>query len=624
MIGKTIDKYRIIKEIGQGGMGVVYLAEHTTLGKKYALKFLFAHFARNAELKERFIREAKAQASLKHPNIVGTVDYLEYEGDHIMVSEYIEGRNLSDFMKKHRKPLQPQAILKIMEGPLDALGYVHAKGIIHRDLKPSNILIDPNGLGHITDFGIALIMNMERITRTGIGMGTPLYMSPEQVSDPKNIDHRSDIYSFGCILYEMSTGEVPFIADTEYKIKYGHVEKTPRNVLELNPSLPVGFAAAIMKALAKNPNDRFFSCSEMLNTLRKGSAGYAPPKEKKNSRNQKKVAQQKQRKAQLHQQSSMVKKGKTTSTTLKIRRAGRRRIRRNIFYAVLVVLAVFFVFFIFQLLKNKSGPPSPAKEQPIESDTTQENYIDICDLKADWIRGPSYGMQGSAIDVGIQYTNLGKNATDVMTYYYLSSDPRYDKGDFFLDKYGPFTRIDSGRTIYHSYGIPINIPAGAPPGTWHLLYTVKSGNYNLTDTNPENDFTGYYPLVIRPAMKRCRIWIPNWHCEGPPHDTKYVSAGKTYKFHREVRNEGPNSCSELVLKYYWSEDGIVDGSDKFLEEEIISLKITNNWNFVNLSIPSNAVPGRKYWIGFTVNPKDCQLEQFEQEKPYSAWEVGIQ
>jgi len=267
MINKTIGNYKILKEIGEGGMGTVYLAEHVTLGKKYALKVLFPHLAKKKDLRERFIREAQAQATLNHQSIVRVTDYIEYQGQHILVSEYIEGPTLSEYMQKKGK-LSAKEILHIVEGPMEALNYVHSKGIIHRDIKPSNILIDESGKSYITDFGIALILGADPLTQIGATMGTPHYMSPEQALNPKKIDHRSDLYSVGCVIYELATCEPPFDGETSFEIVDKHKNEIPRDISLLNRSLPADFASAIMKALAKSPNDRFSGCGEMLKALK--------------------------------------------------------------------------------------------------------------------------------------------------------------------------------------------------------------------------------------------------------------------------------------------------------------------------------------------------------------------
>lgn len=269
MIGKTIDKYKILKELGEGGMGKVYLAEHITLGKKYALKVLIPRFSKMKKVNERFLREAKAQALLDHPNLVQVVDYLEYDRMHIIVSKYIEGTNLSELMEKKKAAFSMEEIIGIMEGPISALNHAHSKGVIHRDIKPSNILIDKERKGYISDFGIARIIGTEPITDSE-HLGTPHYMSPEQSINPRGVDHRSDIYSIGCILYEMASCQPPFGYYTDlttFQIIQKHIEEPPRPLSEVNPSISKSLIYVVEKCLAKKPEDRFDGCSDLLNAL---------------------------------------------------------------------------------------------------------------------------------------------------------------------------------------------------------------------------------------------------------------------------------------------------------------------------------------------------------------------
>jgi len=273
MIGKTIGNYKIIKELGEGGMGTVYLAEHITLGKNYALKVLFPRFSKMKNVKERFLREARAQALLEHPNLVQVVDYMEHNKMQIIVSKYIEGPTLSELIEKKKGAFSVEEIIGIMEGPISALNYAHSKGVIHRDIKPSNILTDKEGKGYITDFGIARLIGTEPLTDSE-HLGTPHYMSPEQSVNPRAVDHRSDIYSIGCILYEMASGQPPFGYYTDltaFQIIQKHVEEPPKPLSDVNPSLPRYYVDATEKCLAKKPENRFDGCGEMLDALRKSS-----------------------------------------------------------------------------------------------------------------------------------------------------------------------------------------------------------------------------------------------------------------------------------------------------------------------------------------------------------------
>ena len=265
MIGKTIREYKIISEIGEGGMGTVYLAEHSILGK-FALKALAPQLLRNNEFRNRFISEAKAQFALKHDNIVQLHTFME-EGDNLfLVMEYIDGDPLDVLIEKKKKLPEKEALL-IFNNVLSGLNYAHSKGIIHRDIKPSNILLTSAGTAKIMDFGIAIMASGKRLTKTGTAVGTSWYMSPEQIARPKEIDHRSDVYSLGIILYEMLSGQVPFDGETDYEIYQKHINVAPPDITSLSKKLSPTLAGIIHKALEKNPDDRFDGCGEVLHYI---------------------------------------------------------------------------------------------------------------------------------------------------------------------------------------------------------------------------------------------------------------------------------------------------------------------------------------------------------------------
>lgn len=212
--GTMINSYRVLTPIGSGGMGDVYLAEEAILGRKVAIKVLNPLLTREEQFKQRFINEAKIQASLQHPNIVGLYSFFDYEDNYYMALEYAEGKTLKDIIAE-TGPMPEARVRKILQQILNALQYAHGKGIIHRDIKPSNIMVDGNDTVKIMDFGIARIMEDSHLTRTGLKVGTLYYMSPEQIVTPKEVDNRTDIYSTGIVLYEMLTGQLPFNTDTE-------------------------------------------------------------------------------------------------------------------------------------------------------------------------------------------------------------------------------------------------------------------------------------------------------------------------------------------------------------------------------------------------------------------------
>lgn len=263
MIGKTIGNLRIVSEIGRGGMGVVYLATHITLEKKFAVKCLSPHLTEDPRFRERFYMEARNQALLDHPGIVQATDFFEEEGTFFFVMEYVNGSSLADMIRESGK-LSEEEALAIFRGFLDALNFAHNRGIIHRDIKPSNILIDSNGRARIMDFGIAILMEGERLTATGSSVGSPWYMSPEQIIHPLDIDHRSDVYSSGVLLYEMLAGDVPFDGESEFSVQEQQVHTKVPDPRQRNPKIPLELSRIILKAMEKSPENRFQGCAELL------------------------------------------------------------------------------------------------------------------------------------------------------------------------------------------------------------------------------------------------------------------------------------------------------------------------------------------------------------------------
>lgn len=266
MIDKTIGNYKFLSEIGEGGMGIVYLAEKLDLSKHYAVKSLKPEYARNPELRRRFSREAKNQAKLRHPNIVEASDFLEHEEHCLLVMEYVDGKGLDRIIEEQGRLSEKEALI-IFKDVLKALNHAHLNNMIHRDVKSSNILVDKSGTAKIMDFGISILAGEKRYTQIGAEIGSPCYMSPEQISSPKSIDRRSDVYSIGILLYEMLTGNVPFDGETDYEIMDKHINTPAPDPIRINPNIPKTIANMIFKALEKNPDDRFSDCVEFLECI---------------------------------------------------------------------------------------------------------------------------------------------------------------------------------------------------------------------------------------------------------------------------------------------------------------------------------------------------------------------
>jgi tetratricopeptide (TPR) repeat protein len=262
----VIGQYKIIEKIGEGGMGVIYKAEHCTLEQIVAIKALPETFSANPDLRERFIREAKIQAKLSHPNVVNIHNFFEFEGNYYIVMEYVEGETLEALIKT-KGLLPPDSCIRMFKQILAGIGYAHSKEIIHRDVKPSNIMINKDGIVKITDFGIAKITGDMMKTQPGVKVGTIWYMSPEIVKG-HSAGVSSDIYSLGVTLFEMITGNVPFSGNTEYTIMKNIVECPPPSPREFYPYVPVSLEKAILKAIAKEPAERFRSIEEFEAALK--------------------------------------------------------------------------------------------------------------------------------------------------------------------------------------------------------------------------------------------------------------------------------------------------------------------------------------------------------------------
>lgn len=277
LIGKTLDNYRIIEHIASGGMADVYKAIDISNNDEVAIKILPPEYARDAEMVSRFQHEAKASIGLNHPNIVKTYSTGTSQGVHYFAMEYISGRSLKDVLAES-SALLPHRVLNITTQICHALNYAHSKGLIHRDVKPANIMLDEDDNIILTDFGIARITDSTRLTSTGSSMGTPEYMSPEQIQG--DVDERTDIYSLGIVMYEMLTGRVPFQADTPVAVAYKQVHEPLVKPRKIAPATPSELELIILKALEKEPYLRYQSMQAMYNELPKEIRSSVAPKRK--------------------------------------------------------------------------------------------------------------------------------------------------------------------------------------------------------------------------------------------------------------------------------------------------------------------------------------------------------
>lgn len=279
-----VGQYQIEAPLGRGGMGVVYKGVHAHLGRQVAVKALAPELTQQPEFRERFFSEAKTQARLQHPNIVGVYDLLEDGGEYFIVMEFVAGEPLDDRLKTlEGRGMDTAEAVAVFGQVLSALDYAHSEGVIHRDIKPSNVMITAGGRVKLMDFGIALLIGDKRLTASQSAIGTPTYMSPEQIVRPRSVDHRSDIYSAAVVFYEMLSGRPPFDDETEFAIKKLHVEAPPPDLATLNPNIPAGVVEAVSIALAKDPDQRFPSAGAFLRALQEAlplsalPAGATPP-----------------------------------------------------------------------------------------------------------------------------------------------------------------------------------------------------------------------------------------------------------------------------------------------------------------------------------------------------------
>jgi serine/threonine protein kinase len=263
--GSVLGNYEIVRQIGEGGMGVVYQARDTVLDRTVALKILPPHLVQNPDFMHRFRTEAHAQARLQHPNIVTLFSMLELPAGFVLVMEYVEGQTLLQRIRADG-PLDPAEAIWIFEQALQAVAFAHQMGVVHRDLKPDNIFITAKHEIKIMDFGVAKILDNKEPTRSRSMVGTLLYISPEQINGG-DADFRSDIYTLGISLFETVTGRLPFERKTDYGLMHAHILENPPRPRHLKGSLPKELEKVILKAIEKEPARRFQSASDFRTAL---------------------------------------------------------------------------------------------------------------------------------------------------------------------------------------------------------------------------------------------------------------------------------------------------------------------------------------------------------------------
>jgi len=296
LVGRKLGNYEIIDEIGRGGMAVVYRAYQRSLNRHVAIKVLAPQLSVDQQFVERFQREARAAAGLRHPHVVVIHDVAQEQGIYYIVMEYLEGRSLKELIQAEQS-LSPERATRIVEQVASALDYAHEQGFVHRDIKPANIIVDKNDHVTLTDFGIAKAASeTQHLTRTGMLIGTPEYMSPEQ-AEGGTVDHRTDLYALGVVLYQMLTGRAPFHSTTPHATLHAVIYEPPPPVRQLRPSLSPAIESVVMRSISKQPASRYQSGSDMVAALRAAQSGQstvavaAPPSTPaKDSRPQKSLA----------------------------------------------------------------------------------------------------------------------------------------------------------------------------------------------------------------------------------------------------------------------------------------------------------------------------------------------
>jgi len=284
LIGSFFDgRYKIVRKLGAGGMANVYLAEDQELGRRVAIKILNDRHANDDQFVERFRREAKNAAALSHPNIVSIYDRGEAEGTYYIAMEFLDGRSLKELIVT-RGPAPVPVAVEYTRQILSALRFAHRHGIVHRDIKPHNVLVDGEGRVKVTDFGIARA-GASQMTEAGSIVGTAQYLSPEQARGT-NVDQRSDLYSLGVVLYELLTGAAPFSGDTPVEIAMKHLSQAPEPPSAKRPNLPHDLDLLVMRALAKDPEERYQSAEEMDGDLERIARGAAVSRETEESATQ--------------------------------------------------------------------------------------------------------------------------------------------------------------------------------------------------------------------------------------------------------------------------------------------------------------------------------------------------
>jgi eukaryotic-like serine/threonine-protein kinase len=466
------DRYELTRPLGRGGMAEVWAARDRTLGREVAVKVLLDRFREDAAFVARFNDEARHVARLNHPNLVAVYDTGTDEGQPYIVMELVEGRSLQEAIAAGG--LTEDRALEVCADVCSALEYAHARGLIHRDIKPGNILMADDGAVKVTDFGIARAVNTDTVTRTAAVLGTAAYLSPEQAQG-LDLDARSDLYSLGIVLYEALTGRQPFQGDSPVTVAYQHVQEPPRPPREWEPSISPAAEAVTMRALAKNPANRYESAQQMhadLVNARMGHPVAAPA-------------------VLTAEETALL---QPTGPARQVRTHEQERRRRGAMYAVLTVLAVLAllagVWFLVGLLAGDDGPRIAVpdvvdlrleqaervlEQQGLEVGEVSEQSSDEIDEGRVISQRPARDTmvaEGTQVDLVV---SLGREMTTVPDLVRLTEDEALsrlrEEGLVAGDRSREFSsEVPEGRIISSDPEAGEEVPAGT-----RVAYVVSSG-----------------------------------------------------------------------------------------------------------------------------------------------------
>lgn len=365
MIGKKIQNFEFISILGNGGMGIVYLAKQMPIDRDVAIKVLDQSLSVNPQFKDRFLNEASVLAKLNHPNIVSIFDFIEQDGQYFIVMEYVQGMTL-DKLIDGSKGLDSKTALNIFTQALDGFSYAHKRSVVHRDIKPSNMILNDDSTLKILDFGIAkLLMSNSNLTKTGTRMGSISYMSPEQVMG-RELDLKTDIYSLGVTLYEMLSGKLPFDSntDSDYIVQNKIVNEPLPDLKSIIPEIQDHIAAAINIATQKNPADRFEDCDSFKNFL--NGVQFQPSAQKQLNPNSKPLNQSTIIEERTANQPTVILQDPVKSHV--IRDTGsKRKIHLGVIVAAILVFAVLFYSLYQSTDEDSASDNSNESKNPVTS-----------------------------------------------------------------------------------------------------------------------------------------------------------------------------------------------------------------------------------------------------------------